>query len=1146
MAKHTEYQFETEIVKQMATSGDWQEGSDKKYDTNLCLYPEALHSFILATQFDEWQKLKAAQGEGAADALEQQVSKQIRLRGTLHVLRNELELFGCRFNLIEFQPSTTRNPESMKKYKANVLTVVRQLHYSERNRNSIDLVLFVNGIPVITSELKNQLTGQNVVDAVQQYKEDRSSTGEPFLQFGRCLAHFAVDTDIVQVTTHLQERKTRFIPFNKGRDNGAGNPYVSALESGYATEYLWRDIWSKNSLLDILQHFLHHEKPIGRRKKGKALGKLIFPRYHQLMSVRGLIVQAQQEKAGHNYLIQHSAGSGKSNTIAWLAHRLSQLHDAEDERIFNAIIVVTDRKVLDAQLQHTVRTYEQVRGLVATIDGGSKELKKALEDGKQIIVTTLHKFPFILNSIGKLSGTRFALLIDEAHSSQGGEMHQKMTKVLTSEGQEEDEMDYEDKIIDEMAARGKQENLSVFGFTATPKAKTFELFGRKRSDGKLEAHSLYSMRQAIEEGFILDVLQNYTSYSTYWKLNKDEEEDPEVDSKKAKAILRKYVLEHPATIEQKVDIMLNHFFSHSIGRINGLAKSMIITSSRVAAVKYRLAVDKWLTDNGRTEYRALVAFTDTISIDGMEYTERNMNGGIPDTQTAATFNEDESRILVVANKYQTGFDQPLLHTMYVDKKLGGVNAVQTLSRLNRTHPEKEETFILDFSNEPDTIQKSFQEYYETTLLESYTDPNLIYELRREIIDYNLFTEKDAEKFCQILFDEEKGHPELVGFLSKLVEKFVTELDEDEKLEYRRKMRAYYLGYGFLARIMPFKDAKLEEFYHFSRHIAKLLPVEGVEMPNFIQDLVNIDSLRISRTSQGDIALARGPAELKPRGVDSPAGPPDEELDILSAIIETLNERFGANLTDEDKIFLEGVMHDLQLDETLGTIFQVNPPATVRGEFTERLSNTMVSKVKTHENFVKKYFDDEDFQHDLISMMFAEVQKAITLTEEQKLLNLIEQGESSTLEFKATMRYNLHERKNRDKVVEHNCIKTIAAFLNSNYGGNLLIGVRDDKKVMGTAIDDFSDPDKAMLHLVNLINRDIGPTFSPQCDIRAVETDGKTVIWVKVSPAMIAPAWAKKKDERDDDWKMIFYVRQGPRTGSYTQEEAETYISQHFN
>ncbi len=1143
MAKHTEYEFEKEIVRQMVDSGDWREGSDDKYDANRCLYPEALHEFIRATQFEEWEKLKSARGDQAAASLELQVSQEITQRGTLDVLRNDLELFGCRFRLAYFPPSSGRNLDLVTKFKANVLTVVRQVHYSVRNQNSIDLVLFVNGIPIITSELKNPLTGQDFRDAVRQYRDDRSPKGEPFLQFGRCLAHFAVDPNVVQVSTKLEGPDTFFIPFNRGYDGGAGNPPVSVLDSGYSTQYLWRDTWSRHTLLDIIQHFLMHEKAKGRRKLGRMLGKLIFPRWHQHRSVDRLVAQAESDGAGHNYLVQHSAGSGKSNTIAWLAHRLSQLQDAQDERIFNAIIVVTDRKVLDAQLQHTVRLYEKTRGLVETIDGTSKQLREALEDGKQIIVTTLHKFPVILDSIGKLAGTRFALLIDEAHSSQGGEMHQKMTKVLTERGDVEDEMDYEDVIHLEMAARGKQDNISVFAFTATPKSKTLELFGTKDSDGRFVPFSLYSMRQAIEEKFILDVLENYTTYATYWKLKQGAEEDPEVESHKAKSVLRKFVLEHEKTVEDKVAIMMEHFTGHTMARIDGRAKAMIVTSSRKNAVQYRLAVDKWIR-NSEHDFKALVAFTDTITIDGMDYTESNMNGA-PDTQTAATFDTDEHRILIVANKFLTGFDQPLLHTMYVDKRLAGVAAVQTLSRLNRVHPDKGETCVIDFANDADTIQSSFQDYYETTLLESETDPNLIYKLRREILAEDLYSEQDAVDFCKILFDPKKGHADLAGFLSPLVERFVTHIEEDDKLVFRRRMREFVRGYAFLARVITFQDQKLEEFYHFCRHIVKLLPVEGTDLPMDIQDLVNLGSLRISRRFEGDIGLVRGDSELKPRGVGEAAVAADEEYDVLSAIIAALNDRFGADLTEADKVFLEAVVEDLSKDEGLQQALEVNPADTVKNVFNEKVAELMFDRLSSNEKFVTKFANDGDFQRELISMLFSEVQHNVSISEEQKLLNLIEQGESTTLEFKATMRYNLHEKKNRDKNVQHACIKTIAAFLNSSYGGSLLIGVRDDRKVMGTRIDGFrdrgsEDSDKAMLHLVNLINRDIGPTFTPSCDMRAVASGGKTVIWVKVSPAMRAPAWTKKGDES------VFYVRQGPRTAALDQAQAEEYIANHFD
>lgn len=1133
VAKHNEEAYEKEIVNQMVASGDWTEGQNSKYDAELCLYPEALIQFIQTTQLDMWEALKKAVGGDAKATFLKHVAKEITLRGTLAVLRNDLDLYGCRFRLVYFQPSSGRNPELEEKFKRNVLTVVRQVFYSTTNRNSIDLVLFLNGLPIFTSELKNELTGQDVTDAVRQYRFNRRPEGEPFLKFGRCLAHFAVDTHQVQVTTKLSGRSSYFIPFNRGRDGGAGNPEPPAIDGGYATDYLWLRVWSKVSLLDILQHFLHHEK-VGMRRS-KSLGKLIFPRYHQLEAVRTLINEAENEGAGGNYLIQHSAGSGKSNTIAWLSHRLSQLMDVEDERVFNAIIVISDRKVLDKQLRETVRAYEKTQGLVAAIEGTSAQLKDALESGKQIIVTTMHKFPVIVSEIGKLPGKRFALLIDEAHSSQGGSMAQDVVKVLTTDGQEEEDRDYEDIIHDEIAARGRQENISVFAFTATPKSKTLELFGRKLPDNRFAAHSLYSMRQAIEEGFILDVLQNYTTYSTYWKLNKDDADDPEVESSKAKAILRRYVLEHPETVKQKVDVIMNHFCQNSVGRINGRAKAMIVTSSRKNAVKYRLAVDAWLKENSRP-FKALVAFTDTISINGKDYTEANMNG-FGDGQTAKKFDEDEYRLLIVANKYQTGFDQPLLHTMYVDKKLGGVNAVQTLSRLNRIAPGKEETFVLDFANEGEVIQKAFQDYYTTTYLEHPSDPTAVYQLKREILDCDVFTEQDAEDFCKILFDDKKGHPELVSFLSNKINHFVdTVEDEEEKAEFRKMLRLYYRGYGFLARVMTFQDKTLEEFYHFARHIARLLPVKGVELPTFIQDMVNIDSLRISQTSEGGISLINKDAELPSRGVDSITGVGDEDLDSLSAIIETLNDTYGANLTDDDKLFIGSLIDSLHSDENLETVFKVNPPENVKSVFADRLVESMIGKVNTHKAFADRFFNDDHFQKDVIALMMDQVQKGFDLSDEKRIQQMIAQGESTTLEFKSTLRFNKREGKKKDKVIEHQVVKTICAFLNSRFGGHLLIGVDDDGNVLGIEDDGFENEDKFLRHLVNILKRDIGRLFVPQCDMRVVVVDEKSIVWVHVKPSLFGPAWCGKGDDK------IFYVREGASSPSYSDEEARQYIA----
>ena len=662
------------------------------------------------------------------------MSAEVAKRGTIDVLRHGIKDMGCKFQLAYFRPASGLNPETQQLYQANQFSIIRQLHYSQQDEKSLDLVLFLNGLPIFTTELKNPFTGQTVKNAIGQYKRDRDPR-EPIFLFRRCLAHFAVDPDLVYVTTKLAGPNTWFLPFNRGKYGGAGNE-PSAFD--FATAYLWKEVWSRDSVLDLVQHFLHVVED--EDDKGKKTGKrtLLFPRYHQLDTVRRLIRAAKQDGAGKQYLIQHSAGSGKSNSIAWLAHQLSSLHDASSCRVFDSIIVLTDRRVLDRQLQRTVRSFEQTLGLVENIDQTSKQLREALEEGKTIIVSTLQKFPQIAGQISDLPGNRFAVIIDEAHSSQSGETAKGWKSVLSVSSLEEAEKadavvekdDLEDKIVAEMKKRGRIPNVSMFAFTATPKPKTLELFGTKRADGRFEPFSLYTMRQAIEEGFILDVLANYTTYKAYWSLLKKIKDDPRYDRKKANALLRSFVDLHQATIDKKVAIMVDHFAEHGYHEIGNKGKAMIVTRSRLHAVRYKRAVDAHIKKKGHP-FKALVAFSGTVKDAGIDHTEANMNG-FPETQTAATFKRDEYRILVVANKFQTGFDQPLLHTMYVDKKLGGVNAVQTLSRLNRVHPDKESTCVLDFANEAEDIQKGFAPYYDRTLLSEATDPNLLYDLQTKL------------------------------------------------------------------------------------------------------------------------------------------------------------------------------------------------------------------------------------------------------------------------------------------------------------------------------------------------------------------------------------------------------------------------------
>ena len=742
---------EAGAVRETATpfGGGYRRRGPEEYDRESCLLSRDVVDFVLATQPKVWERLSQHHGADVRERFLKRVASEIERRGALEVLRGGIKDSGCRFRLAYFRPASGLNEETRRLHAANLFSVVRQVRYSTRNEKSLDLVLCLNGIPIFTAELKNPFCGQDVEDAIRQYKTDRDPR-EPLLAYGRCLAHFAVDPDLVYVTTRLLGPRTRFLPFNRGKFGGAGNPPVSPTSSGYATAYLWEETWARDSVLDLVRQFIHEVA----EEDGKRF--LVFPRYQQLDCVRRLVADARRAGAGQRYLIQHSAGSGKSFTIAWLAHQLATLHGADDSRVFDSIVVITDRRVLDRQLQDTMRQFEQTLGVVENIDTTSRQLKTALESGKTIIVTTLQKFPVIAQEIGSLPGQRFAVIVDEAHSSQSGESTKSLKAVLASGSLEEAEAidagaqtpeeELESTVLAEMEKRGPLPNLSLFAFTATPKPKTLELFGTRRDDGKFHPFHLYSMRQAIEEGFILDVLANYTTHKAYWRLLKKVEGDPRYDKKKAEYLLKSFVELHPHAIGEKVRICVEHFAAQVQGEIGGKAKAMIVTRSRLHAVRYRLAVDRYVAERGYP-FRSLVAFSGTVKDGGQSYTESNMNG-FSERRTKSAFETPEYRFLIVANKFQTGFDQPLLHTMYVDKKLGGVNAVQTLSRLNRTHPEKSGTMVVDFANESDEIQAAFEPYYETTLLSEATDPNLLYEIQTRLAAFPVFTEAEVEGFAR--------------------------------------------------------------------------------------------------------------------------------------------------------------------------------------------------------------------------------------------------------------------------------------------------------------------------------------------------------------------------------------------------------------
>jgi len=950
--------------------GGYHKRTSADYDKSLCLIPEDVLNFIYATQPKEWEKFKKQHEADARRAFFLRLANELRTRGTLQVLRKGIKANGCKFQLAYFQPSSGLNYEVLKFYSANFFSEVRQLRYSEKNQNSLDLVLFLNGLPIFTTELKNPFTGQNVQDAIEQYRLNRDPR-EPLFAFGRCLAHFAVDPDLVYMTTHLVGATTRFLPFNKGRNGGAGNP---PSWKGFATAYLWENVWARSSVLNLVQHFIQEIEDVDDKGKKTGTKSLIFPRYHQLDAVRRLVADARVQGPSRRYLIEHSAGSGKSNSISWLAHQLSVLHNAQDTRVFDSIIVITDRRILDRQLQQTVLQFEQTLGVVENIDTTSGQLRDALERGKTIIVTTLQKFPVIVRDIGTLPGKRFAVIIDEAHSSQSGESTKSLKTVLTVGSLDDADIeernegeDLEDRIAEEMQRRGTLPNVSYFAFTATPKPKTLELFGTRRDDSKYEAFSLYTMRQAIEEHFILDVLENYTTYKTYWNLLKKFETDPHYDRTKATLLLKSFVDGHEQTIAKKVALMVEHFAGQVAHLIDGKAKAMIVTRSRVHAVRYKRAVERYLKEQGYP-YKALVAFSGTVQDGGIDYTESHMNG-FAETQTAEMFKQNPYRLLIVANKFQTGFDQPLLHTMYVDKKLGGVNAVQTLSRLNRTHRGKNETMVLDFVNEAEEIQNAFAPYYEKTLLSEGTDPNLLYNLQTQLADFQLYTEAEVNRFATLYFDAKGTQDKLYAALEPIVDRYKESLD-GEKADFKGHLTDYVRLYAFLSQIITFVDTDLEKLYVFGRLLLRKLPTSLARLPVEIQQNIDIESYRIKQTSKGKIQLSRGTTEIEPIGAKEIYALGNDDFELLSQIIRVLNENYGTDFSEDDKLCIREIEQRLAGNAALEASVRINPPENARLTFDHVVNDLLQDMIDGHFKFYKQVTDDSEFARTFLDLLFA--------------------------------------------------------------------------------------------------------------------------------------------------------------------------------
>lgn len=986
--QYTETAFEAGIEEHLLTYGGYQKRTTKTFDPGLCLDTEIFLQFIQTTQPEEWQYLVRLRKDKAAETLLDDLCRALdsEHEGCLKVLRHGFKCFGKTFRTAYFAPASGLNPETERLYEANILSVTRQVRYAKHHTKTLDMVLSLNGIPIITAELKNHMTGQTRTDAIYQYKHDRDPRDLMF-QFGkRTLVHFAVDPDLVYMTTKLEGTNTVFLPFNKGDGTGAGNP---VNPHGHKTAYLWEEIWQKDSLMEILAKYMHlevSEKQVGgKRVKRKTM---IFPRYHQLDVVRKLVQDAKAVGVGKNYLIQHSAGSGKSNSIAWLAHQLSSLHDDQDEKIFHSVVVVTDRRVLDQQLQDTIYQFEHKAGVVEKIDQDSMQLANALKKGVPIIVTTLQKFPYVTERIGILETKRYAVIIDEAHSSQGGETATELKGTLAGallvaearrKAEEEGMADYEEEILRTMAKRGSQENISFFAFTATPKYKTLEVFGQENEDGIPEPFHLYSMRQAIEEDFILDVLEHYTTYKTYFKLIKSIEEDPNVDKRKASRALARFVSLHPYNIAQKTEVIVEHFNIFTRHKIGGKAKAMVVTSSRLHAVRYKQAFDKYIKEHGYDHIRTLVAFSGTV-IDpdnpSVEYTEVQMNGGIREDELRAKFDTDKYHVLIVAEKFQTGFDQPLLHTMFVDKKLSGVHAVQTLSRLNRKYPGKEDTFILDFVNDPEDIQAAFQPYYEKTLVGDRVDYRQLYELQAKLESYQVFCDAEIEEFCKVFFRPKKtltkqDHGKLNSIIDPAAQRF-QKLDDEAQQEFRDAAGAYKRLYAFLAQIIPFQDSDLEKLYTYIRFLLAKLPKLDYGPEYDFSDNVDMRYYRLEKIQEGRITLeSRGDGEVSgPTAVGT--GQAHEEEAPLSELIRTLNERFGTRLTESDRLFWESITEDAVQDPTIQEAAQVNTLENFTYIAKRLVDDLVMNRMDKNNDMAAEYFDNEEFQYLVRQALYREI------------------------------------------------------------------------------------------------------------------------------------------------------------------------------
>jgi len=950
----------------------WLAGNPYDYDREYCVDLVQLSAFLSKTQPDISETLSLHEDGPTRRKFLSRLQGEVSKRGTIDILRNGIRHGAHDIDLFYGTPSGG-NDKAIELFDQNRFSVSRQLRYSrDETQLALDMGLFINGLPVFTFELKNSLTKQTVDDAVWQYKKDRNPR-EKLFEFGRCVAHFAVDESEVRFCTHLKGKASWFLPFNKGWNDGAGNP---PAEFALKTDYLWNDVLTRESLTNILENYAQivEEK---NEKTGKKKRTQIWPRYHQLDVVRQLLSDVQLNGPGKSYLIQHSAGSGKSNSIAWLAHQLIGLRKDESD-ILDSVIVVTDRKLLDKQIRDTIKQYSQVNATVGHAEH-SGDLKKFIENGKKIIISTIQKFPFILDEIGNTQrGQHFAIIIDEAHSSQGGKASAAVAQALSVAGEQAEEETYEDQINRIMDSRKILPNASYFAFTATPKSKTLEIFGEPapQPDGKIQHHAShnYSMKQAIQEGFILDVLKHYTPVASYYKLAKKVEDDPEFDVKRAQKKLRRYVEGHEHAISLKSEIMVDHFHQQVISqnKIGGSARAMVVTNGIERALQYFHAIREYL-EKRKSPYDAIVAFSGDYQFGNKKVTEASLNG-FPSNKIAERIKDDPYRFLICADKFQTGYDEPLLHTMYVDKTLSGIKAVQTLSRLNRAHPKKHDVFVLDFMNDLEMIKESFSTFYRSTILAEETDPNKLHDLQADLDGAQVYSFDQVDTFVKNYLAG-SDREELDPILDACVVVYLNDLDESGQVDFKGKAKGFVRTYGFLSSVLPYNNASWEKLSIFLNFLVSKLPspVE-IDLSKGILDAIDMDSYRAEKRSMQHIILPDDDAEIGPIPTSGAGHKPEPEMDRLSNIIKVFNDHFGdIPWEDADRVrelITETIPARVAEDKAYKNAQANSDKQNARIEHDKALLRVMTAVMKDDTELFKQFMDNEGFRRWMTDTVFS--------------------------------------------------------------------------------------------------------------------------------------------------------------------------------